>query len=302
MPGLGRLELERRIGAQRLAEFVATGPLAAAGAMDKGEVLVRVRALAVGQAEIDRTLEVARCLRILAVLVLAQPGAERRGAFARLEQLAQRLRGTAAKRDQEAGDHERAPAHRKRCRTRTASPAFTCMRSTCAGKVELRISMVCAPGATSKKRSVGLTPRRLPSSSTSPQGATASSSRPMPAGIGVSFSMRSNFLSTRAASFLPGAFSCPFGSWSMPAGGSSSPVEGLSVAPLASGAGGSSKARAPTPPATMTRKTTPAASSAERRTPSGPLRASQLAGTSPSKVCATVSAKRRPAGVPPTTE
>src|SRR5260221_616838 len=120
---LGRGELESGIDAERLAKFLAAGALAGRRAVHKGEVLVRVRALAVGQAEIDRTLEVARRLRILAVLVLAQPGAERRGAFARLEQFAQRLRGTAAKRDQEAGDHERAPAHRKRCRTRTASPA-----------------------------------------------------------------------------------------------------------------------------------------------------------------------------------
>ena len=69
---------------------------------------------------------------------------------------------------------------RKRCWILTASPASTSMRATCAGKVELRISIVCGPGGTSSTRSGGLRPRLLPSTSTSPQGATASSRRPGP--------------------------------------------------------------------------------------------------------------------------
>ena len=50
VPGLGRRELERRIDGERLAELVAALALAVGGAVDEGEMLVRVGALLVGQA------------------------------------------------------------------------------------------------------------------------------------------------------------------------------------------------------------------------------------------------------------
>src|SRR6267142_2281264 len=296
MAGLRRSELELRVDGQRLAELLAAGPLAAHGAVNEGEVLVRVGALAVGQAEVDGALQVARCLGVPAVLVLAQAARERAGALGGLEnvrdpQVVPDGRVGTAREGEETNDGQRRKSHRKRCRIFTASPAFTSTRSTRAGKVELRISMVCMPGATSSTRSGGLTPRRLPSTSTSPQGATASSRRPAPAGTGGSFSV----LSRRASFFVgaPSLFGCATGA--------------VAAGPLAPGAraagsGGSSRARAPTPPPTMTKSRTPATASAERRKPSGPLRASQPGGGSPSRLWVTVSARRRPAGVPPTTE
>src|SRR6185436_7650425 len=110
------------------------------------------------------------------------------------------LGGAARQRNQEGGENQRVRCHRKRCRILTASPALTCTCSTCAGNVELRTSMVCAPADTSSTRSGGLTPRLLPSTRISPQGATASSSRP-PAGTCFS----AGFFSARATDFFAGA-------------------------------------------------------------------------------------------------
>src|SRR5438477_269408 len=168
MPGLRRRELERRVDGKGFAELLAALSLAVCRAMDEGEVLVRVRPLPIGEAEIDCRLQVASRIGIFPIVVLAKAGGQRAGAFARLDEIAQRLRGAGRKRDEEAGDQQRAQSHRKRCRILTASPALTCTCSTCAGNVELRISMVCAPADTSSTRSGGLTPRLLPSTSTSP--------------------------------------------------------------------------------------------------------------------------------------
>src|SRR5438067_71702 len=294
MAGLGRGKLEVRIDAQGLAEFLAARAFARGGAMDKGEMLVRVRPLAIGEAEIDRRLEVASRIGVFPIVVLAKAGGQRAGAFARLDEIAQRLRGAGGKRDKEAGDKQRARSHRKRCRILTASPALTCTCSTCAGNVELRISMVCAPADTSSTRSGGLTPRLLPSTSTSPHGATASSSRPAPA-ANACFSAA--FLSARATNFFAGVSA--FGAAVLGAGGAAT---GAADAGFGGAAGASSRARAPTPPATSTASTTPEMTSAECRSPSGPVRASHRLEASSSSVWDTVSARRRPAGVPPITE
>src|SRR3954468_19911191 len=111
-----------------------------------------------------------------AFIVLAPALGERRMTLAP-EQPVLELRACRERRDERRGkDH--ATAHLNRWRMRSASPGFTCTFCTWAGKVELRISIVCAPGASSTVRSGGLTPRLLPSTSTSPHGATTSSSFP----------------------------------------------------------------------------------------------------------------------------
>src|SRR6185503_5751174 len=95
--------------------------------------------------------------------------------------------------------HDRQPAHqRKRCWIFTAWPDLTSTWATCAGNVELRISIVCEPGGTSSTRSGGVRPRLLPSSSTSPQGAAAISTRPGFEGF------FSGFFSSAATAFLFG--------------------------------------------------------------------------------------------------
>ena len=58
MTGLRRRELEAGIDGERLAEFVSTQLLAARGAMNESEVLVRARELLLAQALVDRPLEV----------------------------------------------------------------------------------------------------------------------------------------------------------------------------------------------------------------------------------------------------
>src|SRR5690349_11696062 len=301
MTGFGRRKLEVGIGAQRLAELVAARALALRRAVDEREMLVRVRAIRVIQPEVEGGLQAAGRFRILATIVLPQPEPERAVAIVDVERraeliakVAHGLRAAPRQCHQQPDGDEDAHSHRKRCRILTASPALSCTFSTCAGKVELRISTVCSPGATSSTRSGGLTPRLLPSTSTSPQGATASSTRalpaPPPAAAGC-LSRRASFLAS-GASALAGAstrLAAAAGAGSVAAG-------------FAGGVVGSSSARAPTPPARIVRNSTPAASKAERRSPSGPLRASQPAGASPSSDCVIVSASRRLAGVPPTTE
>src|SRR5919198_8124 len=300
MTGLCRRQFELRIGPQRPAEFVAAGALALRRAVDEREGVGCVGAIAVGQAELERGLQAAGGFRILATIVLAQSQPERAATVAELEnfaqliaQIAHGLRAAPRQCHQQPdGDHG-AGSHLKRCRILTASPAFNCTCSTCAGKVELRISTVWAPGATSSTRSGGLTPRPWPSTPTSPPGATASSTRalPLPKGAGC-FSRRASFLPSGASAFA----------------GDSIKAAAAALGPTAAAgfdcgcAPGSSSARAPTPPARIARNRTPAASSAERRKPSGPLRASQPAGSSPSRDCVIVSASRRLPRVPPTPE
>src|SRR5436190_82359 len=99
MPSLGRGELERRIDGERPAEFLAALPLAVGRAVDEGEMLVCVRCLAVGQAEVESRLQVARRLGVVAVFILAKAGGERRRAFARLDEIAQRLGGATRQRN-----------------------------------------------------------------------------------------------------------------------------------------------------------------------------------------------------------
>src|SRR5436190_4575706 len=300
MAGFGRGQFESGINAQGLAEFLAARALASRSAVDEREVFVRSRAVAVGQAEIDRRLDITRRFRVFAVVVLAHPGGEGRGALAGLNEFAQRRGGTGRQPDSEDCDQgrckRRARTHRKRCWILTASPALTWTRWTCAGNVEFRISMVWAPAGTSSTRSGGLKPRLLPSTSTSPQGAMASSNRPAPAGTAC-FSGR---LSRRAVSFFAGASAFVCG---VEGAGGATTGAGACVAALSGTAGaGSSIARAPTPPATRTASTTPAATSAEWRNPSGPVREIHRAGISPSSDWVSVSDRRRVVGVPPTTE
>jgi len=93
-------------------------------------------------------------------------------------------------------------------------------------------------------------------------------------------------------------------------GGADATPEGATVAGLACGltgtgfAGGSSGiiARAPTPPATISRKASGAAISAERRKPSGPLPVTQPAAPGGGLwVLASTWSRRFGAGVAPTT-
>src|ERR687887_554922 len=89
MTGLCRLKLERRVGGKRLAKFVAALALALRRAVDEREVLVRVRAIAVVQAELERGLQAAGGFRILATVVLAQSQPKRAATVAELENFAQ---------------------------------------------------------------------------------------------------------------------------------------------------------------------------------------------------------------------
>src|SRR4051812_48125243 len=324
--GFRRSELEIRIQGEGPAKLFATQALAAGGAMDERKVLVRPRTFAIGQPEVDRRLQVAAGFGVVAVFVLAQARAQHTGSLAGLEEPAQRRRGACGER--EHGD-ERGSANRhlNRWRIFTASPAFTCTFSTCTGKVELRISTVCAPAGRSSTRSGGLTPRLRPSTSTSPQGATASSRRPPPP-AGACFSPRcSNFFSTRANTFFEGPSPLDGVAGAAGAGVAAPGARRLSTACVGSAEGsineraatppatmardappGTTHARRPEPgggappPATMARNATPATTNAERRKPRGPERASQPGAASPSRVWFTVSPRRREDGVPPTTE
>src|SRR4051812_20015042 len=289
MPGLRRRELEAWIDGKHLAEFVPASALAPRRTVDEGEVLVRAHGFRIVQPQIDRSLQITSRIGVRALIVLAHAGLERRGAYTRFHQI---LPGLRAARSKQQKDGQRAQSHRKRCLILTASPGFISTCSTCDGKVELRISTVCAPGARSSVRSGGLTPRLLPSTSTSPHGATASSSRAAPA---------ANGLSLFFVSFREGASGAALAT---AAGGGEKPgpAGACALRGIGGGASGSSSARAPTPPASSPKKTTAAATSAERRTPSGPERPNQAARVSPCIDSPTVSESRRLAGVPPTTE
>src|SRR5688572_32957486 len=78
MAGFGGGELQPGVEVERAAELVAALALAVGGAVHEGEVLVRPGAVPVGQAALDRALQGRRGLLVLAFLVKAQPGAERR--------------------------------------------------------------------------------------------------------------------------------------------------------------------------------------------------------------------------------
>src|SRR5205823_5955236 len=84
--GLGRRQLELRAEGERLAELVAAGAGAPRRAVDEGEVLEGAGALVVAQLLAERGFEALARRRIIAVVVLLQPGAQRRGALARLEE------------------------------------------------------------------------------------------------------------------------------------------------------------------------------------------------------------------------
>src|SRR5512145_2074997 len=316
MSGFGRVELERGIDRERLAEFVAALPDSVRGAMNEREVLVRGHALLLGYAELERALQALRRFLVVAGFVLLQPGAERartahgaedrppdrmsglgrfelharvcgerlaellaafrfapgaavdegemamgEGAVLRaephLDRRAQRCRGglvvagveipqafgerglracflreflqLRAARDDEKKHGGRQSHYRNRCWMRTASPDFTSTCATCAGNVELRISILCDPAGSSTIRSGGLRPRLFPSTTTSPHGATAN------------------------------------------------------AAPM------------------ITRKTSGAMTSAERCKPNGPMPVSQPAAPGALSVRAPTSSARRGAGVAPTT-
>src|SRR6185436_5540509 len=202
MPGLGRRQLERRIGRERLAEILAARTGAAVGAMDEGEMLVGVGALAVAYPEVERALQAFRRCDVLAFVVLAHALAQRRASLARREHSLQ-LRARREGCDQDRGGG--GARHLKRWRIRTASPGFTCTFCTKAGKVELRISMVWAPGGTSNALVPELMPRLLPSMRTSPHGVTTSSSFPCAPAAGFAVLAFSGFLSTLATTCFRGA-------------------------------------------------------------------------------------------------
>src|SRR5438309_3506722 len=149
MAGLSRRKLELRIGTQRPPELIAAGALALCRAVDESEVLVRIGAFGVVQSELDRGLQAPGRIRILAIIVLTQAHPERAATIAKLKdfaqliaQIAHGLRAAPRQCHEQPDGDQGACSHRKRCRILTASPAFNCTRSTCAGKVELRISTV----------------------------------------------------------------------------------------------------------------------------------------------------------------
>src|SRR5205085_6112957 len=149
-------QLKVRIDGERLAEFLAAGALTPRGAMNERQVLVGTFGFRVIKAQVDRPLQVAGRVGIRPFIVLANAGAKRGSAHAGLHQI---MPGLRAARGKQQEDGQRTQVHRKRCLILTASPAFSSTRSTWAGKVELRSSMVCAPGARASVRSGGLRPR-----------------------------------------------------------------------------------------------------------------------------------------------
>src|SRR5512145_483724 len=371
MSGFGRVELERGIDRERLAEFVAALPDSVRGAMNEREVLVRGHALLLGYAELERALQALRRFLVVAGFVLLQPGAERartahgaedrppdrmsglgrfelharvcgerlaellaafrfapgaavdegemamgEGAVLRaephLDRRAQRCRGRLvvagveipqafgerglracflreflqlrAARDDEKKHGGRQSHYRNRCWMRTASPDFTSTCATCAGNVELRISILCDPAGSSTIRSGGLRPRRFPSTTTSPHGATASSRRP----------------GASAGFFGAG---CSITAAPPPAAGAGS-GDGSVVSACARGgsmsavlSSGTTANAAPM----ITRNTSGAMTSAERCKPNGPMPVSQPAAPGALSVRAPTSSARRGAGVAPTT-
>src|SRR5687767_2658245 len=175
MPRFCLLELKPRVGGERLAELVAALALAVGGAMDEGEVLVRDCAVAGAEPQLEGGEQLLGRSVVGAGVVMAQPLDQRHLRLGRLHKVLEHR--AAREGGNQGGGNEQSTHQRKRCWIFTASPGFTSTRATCAGKVVLRISMVCGPGETSSTRSGGLTPRLLPSTSTSPHGATASSRR-----------------------------------------------------------------------------------------------------------------------------
>src|SRR5882672_5621940 len=122
--GFRRREGEVRVSGERLAEFLPARPRAAGRAMDEGEVLVGVGALALVEAELERALQAFRRGEVLSLVVLAHALAQRRAALAEGQRLLQ-LRAAGERRDQQGSDGG-AVRHLKRWRMRTVSPAFTC--------------------------------------------------------------------------------------------------------------------------------------------------------------------------------
>src|SRR6266480_877770 len=281
-------EVHGRVHGESLAELVAALTFAARDAVDEREVLVRRHLVPVAEPLVQGALQVLRRLGVLAILVLLQTGGERRLTLGGLEYVANvahrvgRARGEGG---EGHGTDERSNHHRNLCWIFFASPAFKLIFSTWLGKVELRISIVCDPEEISSRRSGGLTPRLLPSMTTSPQGVTASSSRP-------------------GRPVAPGAslFSCSLA-------GTAATVSGRDTSVSRGGGAGITCAavcwsitdRAAMPLPIKASNTTGAETSAERRTPNGPPAANQpptLSGPiSRDSVCAT----RRADGVPPTT-
>src|SRR6185295_13454248 len=263
---LGR-EVHPGVDRERLLEVLAALPLAAGDAVDEREVLVGRDPVALPQALLDRALQALLGLLVLPVLVLLEPGAERLLRLGRLEEalhLAHDGIGSlAAGEGNEQHKDERSGHFRNLCLILIASPAFTFSLSTWLGKVELRSSIVCEPAGISSVRRGGLTPRLLPSISTSPQGSTASSRRARSAGRGLS-PARSSFLSRRAWSFF-----------------SNLPLAAAAARRWPGALEESSMVLAAMAPPTTRKKASGAASSAERSRPSGPMPASQP----PSRAC-----------------
>jgi hypothetical protein len=90
MSRLGRRKFHRRVDGERLAELVAALALAIGGAIDEGEVLVRVHALFSREALLDRSLEILGGIGVVSIFVLLQPGGEGWMPPARMEEILHR--------------------------------------------------------------------------------------------------------------------------------------------------------------------------------------------------------------------
>jgi hypothetical protein len=108
MPRFGRRKFHRRVDGERLAELVAALALAIGGAIDEGEVLVRIGALLPSETLLDRSLEILGGIGVISILVLLQPRGERRMPLARMEEI---LDGTAGLRGAPAKYRARCGAH-----------------------------------------------------------------------------------------------------------------------------------------------------------------------------------------------
>src|SRR5712691_1607777 len=118
MAGLGRGELQFRVNCEGYEELIAALALAAGSAIDEGEMLVRVCPLLVGEPLLDRAVQAFRRIEVVAVLVLLEPGAERGGPLARLEEALDTLAGRSGARGKRAdcqGDQQPA-RHLNLCR------------------------------------------------------------------------------------------------------------------------------------------------------------------------------------------
>src|SRR4030081_2561506 len=87
MSRLGRREFHRRVDGERLAELVAALALAIGGAIDEGEMLVRIDALFPSETLLDGNLEILGGICVISILVLLQPRGEGWMPLARMEEI-----------------------------------------------------------------------------------------------------------------------------------------------------------------------------------------------------------------------